>query len=93
MKEVFAFFIIQSLIVLNGNCLINGWLYEESENLFTVMDRINMFYNQLNEQDFREVVVFMSMRNDKSFGFTIAGFMPLRKSTLLSVRGLSNVCK
>ena len=89
-KEMMIYFVCEQLLKLNANCIINGLVYEESEKLLSVMDSIDISNTKADEQDFREAIVFMAMSREIKFGFTIGGFMPLRKTTLLSVR-LENI--
>ena len=73
---------IQAIIYINGNCLIHGLVHEESDKLLSVMHTIDI--SKVSEQEFRETLIFMTIRREIPFGFTIGGFMPMRKTTLLS---------
>ncbi len=73
---------ISNTIKLIGNCLIHGLVREESDQLLSCLDNISA----KDEPVFKEALLFMSIGKDLKFGFTISGFMPLRKTTLTSVR-------
>lgn len=65
------------------NCFINGMLIEEIRNLKCDLDNININVND--HQLYKSLIAFkMSIRNIKS-GFTIGGFAPFNKLTLLQV--------
>ena len=82
-KHLFCY-MIQYLFQLNANCLINDLVYEESDKLLAAIDSIDIS-TQSDGQEFREALLFMSMSREKKIGFTVGGFMPLRKVALLSV--------
>jgi hypothetical protein len=65
--------------------LIHDMTYEESEKLFFTLEEINVSDDSVDEKIFREMLYFKSQTSDSKFGFTIAGFMPFKKFTLLSV--------
>ena len=81
-NTVLIIFLIQAIIKLNANCLINGLVYDESIVFLSAMDSIDSYET---DRDFREAVIFMSMNRDIKCGLTIAGFVPLNKSTLIGV--------
>jgi len=87
-SATFVFSIIINSIKLICDCVINGLVYEEAEKLFSCLDHISISKSPKEELTFKEVIFFKSISRDLKFGFTIAGFMPLRKTTLTSVRNL-----
>jgi hypothetical protein len=85
-KEISADFMLQS--VLNAvrliiNCLIHGLVYDENESLYFSFDELDISYKNLDEN--KEVLYFKSQTIHSKFGFTIAGTIPFKRSTLLSV--------
>ena len=88
-SQVMLYIVIDCLIKLNANCLINDCVYEESNRLLAVIDSIDVKSNKYSERDFREIMLFKALSQSPAiFGFTIGGFMPFRKTTLLSVCNL-----
>ncbi len=72
---------VQKLII---NCYINGLVYEESDRIYTVL---NQFKNRdLNNVEYKEWLLFKNVSKDQNFGFTVGGFAPLRKTTLIPVK-------
>jgi hypothetical protein len=68
------------------SCLVHGLVYEESEKLFLTFDELDISVDQMDENLFREVLYFKSRMFESKIGFTIAGLVPFKKITLLSVR-------
>jgi hypothetical protein len=62
---------------------MNGLVYEETDKLYAVLDNINP--KDINEDEWKEVRMLKSMSRETKFWFTIEGFVPLKKTTLLSV--------
>ncbi len=81
--SAFAFGTISELLKLIISCLINGLLYEENDKIYAVLDKINP--KDINEDEYKEVLMFKTMSRETKFGFTIGGFAPLKKTSLLSV--------
>ncbi len=80
----YAFKSITSVIKLITDCYINGLVHEESERIYSVLDQ---FKNRdLNNVRFREWLMFKNVSKDQKFGFTVGGFAPLRKTTLIPVK-------
>ncbi len=85
-KEISADFMFQS--VLNAvkliiSCLIHGFVYDEIESLYFSFDELDISHKNLDEN--KEVLYFKSQTIDSKFGFTIAGTIPFKRTTLLSV--------
>ncbi len=80
---VFTFLTITEVLKLIISCLMNGLVYEETDKIYAVLDNINP--KDINEDEYKEVLMFKSMSRETKFGFTIGGFAPLKKTTLLSV--------
>jgi hypothetical protein len=79
----FAFGTVFEILKLIISCLINGLVYEENAKIYAVLDNINS--KDINENEYKEVLLFKTMSRETNFGFTIGGFAPLKKTTLLSV--------
>jgi hypothetical protein len=79
----FAFGTVSEIFKLIISCFTNGLVYEENDNIYAVLDNINS--KDINEDQYKEVVLFKTMSRETMFGFTIGGFAPLKKTTLLSV--------
>ncbi len=73
-------------VKLIGDCLINGLVHDEADELLSSLDDIPI--SKLTESDLKEVKIFMSMSRNSKFGFSIAGLMLFRKTALTSVRKL-----
>jgi hypothetical protein len=67
------------------NFWIHGSVYDEIDNLFSLLNKLDLSMNTMNENDFREALYFKTQANNVRLGFTIAGLIPFRKITLLSV--------
>jgi hypothetical protein len=78
-----AFGTVSEIFKIIISCFINGLVYEENDKIFAVLDNINP--KDINENEYKEVVFFKTMSRETKFGFTIAGFAPLKKTTLLTV--------
>jgi hypothetical protein len=65
------------------SCLIHGLVYDENESLYLSFDELDISYKNLDEN--KEVLYFKSQTIDSKFGFTIAGTIPFKRTTLLSV--------
>jgi hypothetical protein len=82
-----AFKSITSVLKLITDCYINGLVHEESEIIYSVLDE---FKNRdLNNVEYKEWLMFKNVSKDHKFGFTIGGFVPLRKTTLIPVKIIS----
>ncbi len=80
---LFAFGTTTEILKLIISCLMNGLVYEETDRLYAVLDNINP--KDIDEDEYKEVLMFKTMSRETKFGFTIGGFAPLKKATLLSV--------
>lgn len=65
------------------DCLINCLLYDESDRVMAALDDFSD--RDLNDRQFRELLLFKSISRKTRFGFTIEGFAPLRKTILIPV--------
>ncbi len=85
-----SFTLIFSTVLLASklitSCLVHGLVYEESEKLFLTFDELDISVNKMDENLFREALYFKSHMSESNIGFTIAGLVPFKKITLLSVR-------
>ncbi len=79
----FAFGTVFEILKLIISCFINGLVYEENDKIYAVLDKINP--KDINEDEYKEVLLFKTTSRKTKFGFTIGGFAPLKKTTLLSV--------
>jgi hypothetical protein len=79
-----AFKSITYVLKLITNCYINGLVHEESDRIYTILDQ---FKNRdLNNVEYKEWLMFKNVSKDQNFGFTVGGFAPLRKTTLIPVK-------
>jgi hypothetical protein len=87
-KEVSAEFTLESVInsvKLIISCLIHGLVYDETDSLYLSFDELDISYKNLDENGYKEALYFKSQTIDSKFGFTIAGTIPFKRTTLLSV--------
>ena len=70
------------------HCVIHGKVSEEVEQLFLKLDEIDI--SLIDENSFKELLHLKSSRCESSFGFTIAGILPFKAITLLSVGFIPN---
>jgi hypothetical protein len=85
-KEILANSTLESVVnavKLIISCLIHGLVYDENESLYLSFDELDISYKNLDEN--KEVLYFKSQTIDSKFGFTIAGTIPFKRTTLLSV--------
>ena len=85
-KESSTFLLITSTsssIKLVISCLINGLVHEESEDIYAVLDNMNV--EDMDERNYKKWLIFKNISREIKFGFTIGGFAPLRKTTLIPV--------
>jgi len=80
---LFAFGSCSEILKLIISCSINGMVYDETERIYAVLDKINAY--DFDEEEYKESIIFKTISRETKFGFTIGGFAPLRKTTLLSV--------
>jgi len=80
---VLAFGTVSEILKLVISCFTNGMVYDETERVFAVLDNINP--SEIDENEYKESILFKTMATETKFGFTIGGFAPLKKTTLLSV--------
>jgi hypothetical protein len=60
-------------------------VYEEVDKIYLYFDELDISVESMNENIYREVLYFKAQTSDSKFGFTIAGLVPFKKFTLLSV--------
>ncbi len=82
-----------ALIVITILCVIR-WLlssiihvmvYEEVDKIYLFFDKMDISVDRMDENTYKEVLYFKAQTSDSKFGFTIAGLVPFKKITLLSV--------
>lgn len=91
LKKLIAFnlvFQIQQLIELVLNCFINGKIYQETIKLLSDLDNININVND--DQLFNALILLKTSVTKTKCGFTIGGFVPWNKLTLLQVIKFKN---
>ncbi len=71
-----------NVIKLMVTCLIHDMVYEENEKLFLSLDELDV--KAMKDSGYKEALYFKTY-SDSKFGFTIAGTIPYKKTTLLSV--------
>jgi hypothetical protein len=84
---IFSTVLIVSKLITS--CLIHDVVYEESEKLFLTFDELDISVDIMDENLFREALYFKSKMSESKIGFTIAGLVPFKKITLLSVSFMS----
>ena len=85
-NEILAFTLVyhfQQLIQLILNCFINGQVYEETIGFISDLDNINVNVND--DQLFKALILLRTSISRTKRGFTIGGFAPWNKLTLLQV--------
>jgi hypothetical protein len=75
---------ITSVLKLIIDCYINGLVHEESDRIYSVLDESKS--RNLNDFEHREWLMFKNVSKGQNFGFTVGGFVPLRKTTLIPVK-------
>ena len=85
MKAYYLLNSIGSAFRLIISCLINGQVYEETDKMLLSLEDIHQSVLATDEKHFRELMAVRTLNMNLPNGFTIAGLMPLRKATLLSV--------
>jgi len=82
-SNAFLFTTITSAVKLVISCFINGLVHEESDRICAVLDNMNA--TDLDQIEYKEWIMFKNISRKIKFGFTIGGFAPLRKTTLVPV--------
>jgi hypothetical protein len=80
----YAFKSTTSVIKLIIGCYINGLVHEESDRIYSVLDESKA--RNLNDFEYKEWLMFKNVSKDQNFGFTVGGFAPMRKTTLIPVK-------
>ena len=85
MRTYYLMNTIESTLRLTNSCLINGLVYDETDQLLLALEDISE--SQLNSDDklFKELMALRTLNWNLPNGFTIGGLMPLKRTTLLSV--------
>ena len=79
----FAINTITMSVKLVITCFICGLVYDESDKIMAVLDTINS--NDIDDHQYKELLLFKSISRETNIGFTIGGFAQLRKTTLIQV--------
>jgi hypothetical protein len=79
-----AFKSITSVLKLIIDCYINGLVHEESDRIYSALDEYKA--RNLNDFGHKEWLMFKNVSKGQKFGFTVGGFVPLRKTTLIPVK-------
>lgn len=74
---------ITMTIKLVISCFLNGLVYDESDKIMATLDAIDA--KDIDDELFKEVLLFKTISRETTIGFTIGGFAPLRKKTLIQV--------
>ena len=74
---------ISGILELVISCLVCGRLHDRADKLYAVLDEIDS--NSLLQNESLEWLMFKKIDRKTGFGFTIGGFAPLRKTTLIPV--------
>ena len=75
---------LEGIIQMTITCFVCGSVHEKSKQIYAILDEFNA--NDLSDSEFKDWVMFNTISEKTPFWFTIGGFAPLRKTTLLSVR-------
>ena len=76
------------LVSLILNCFFNGKIFEETQNLLNDLDNLNI--NVYDNSLFKALILLRMSVNKTKCGFTIGGFAPWNKFTLLQVISCKN---
>ena len=79
-----AFSTVSSVVEMIISCFVCGLVHEKFEQIYAVLDKWNSI--DLSECDYKQWLMFKNVNRENRFGFTIGGFVSLRKTTLISVR-------
>ena len=85
LKVVLWYSTLYYVVQLNANCLISGLVHDEADHLLSALDDFQFTGKETDDMAYKESLLFMSMSRDLKIGPTIGGFMPLKRTTLLSV--------
>ena len=80
--KLIAFSTVLSFIEILISCLICGSVHQKSDNIYALLDELTA--NSLSNNELNEWLMFKDSRKT-NFGFTMGGFAPLRKTTLIPV--------
>ncbi len=75
-----TFFITIQLII---SCFICGSVESKSVKIYEVLDDYNA--KHLSDTEYKQLVLFKSISQKTTFGFTVGGFACLKKTTLIHV--------
>jgi hypothetical protein len=85
-KSLSTFLIFITLLCVTKflfGSIIHGMVYEEVDKIYLFFDKLDI--SVMDKNTYREVLHFKAQTSDSKFGFTIAGLVPFKKITLLSV--------
>ena len=74
---------IAAVIEMLLSSLICGSVHEKCEHIYVVLDELTE--NDFNDYEYNEWLLFKNIDTKTTFGFTIGGFAPIRKTTLIKV--------
>ena len=72
-----------SIFEITISAFICGSVSERSEQIHSVLDELSA--NSLSEYEYNEWLMFKNICRNTRFGFTIGGFAPISKTTLIPV--------
>ena len=72
-----------SIIEILLSAILCGLVHEESDQISVVLDDLSA--NDLSSYEYNEWLMFKNICRKTRFGFTIGGFAPIRKTTLIPV--------
>jgi hypothetical protein len=75
--------VFENLIKVIISCIIHGLLHDRSDKVMSALHNIEL--QTAHEDVYKEALYFSSIKQNISFGFTIAGLLPFRKTSLLPV--------
>jgi hypothetical protein len=75
--------VFENLIKVIISCIIHGLLHDRSDKVMSALHNIEL--QTAHEDVYKEALYFSSIKQNIPFGFTIAGLLPFRKTSLLPV--------
>ncbi len=82
-SSVLEFTITSAVLEMIISCCVCGSVHEKSEHIYGILDEFNA--NDLTDNELKEWFMFKSISSKTTFGFTIGGFAPIKKTTIISV--------
>ena len=83
MLPIFITGAVSGVTELVISCLVCGRLHDRADKLYASLDKIDS--NNLSPNESLEWLMFKNIDRKTRFGFSIGGFAPLRKTTLIPV--------